>query len=70
MLVLSRKTNQSIMIGSDVRIVVVGIERDQVKLGVEAPRDVSVQRLEVFTEIRNGAPIVALTSSSNQARDR
>jgi len=51
MLVLSRKANQSIMIGDDIRIVVVGVDRDQVKLGIEAPRHVPVHRFEVFTEI-------------------
>jgi carbon storage regulator len=51
MLVLSRKANQSIMIGSDIRILVVGLERDQVKLGIEAPRHVPVHRFEVFAEI-------------------
>ncbi len=52
MLVLSRKLNQSIMIGDDVRIIVVSVERDQVKLGIEAPRDVSVHRSEVYEEIQ------------------
>jgi carbon storage regulator len=47
MLVLTRKPNQSIVIGDDVRIVVVSIERDQVKLGIEAPRHVTVLRSEV-----------------------
>ena len=47
MLVLSRKANQSITIGSDIRIVVVGLERDHVKLGIEAPRGVRVHRSEV-----------------------
>ena len=51
MLVLSRKANQSIMIGSDIRILVVGVERDQVKLGIEAPKDVPVHRFEVFADI-------------------
>jgi carbon storage regulator len=51
MLVLSRKANQSIMIGNDIRILVVGLDRDQVKLGIEAPRHVPVHRFEVFTEI-------------------
>lgn len=51
MLVLSRKANESIMIGSDIRIVVVGLDRDQVKLGIEAPRHVPVHRFEIFTEI-------------------
>ena len=51
MLVLSRKANQSIMIGDDIRILVVGVDRDQVKLGIEAPRHVPVHRYEVFAEI-------------------
>jgi len=54
MLVLSRKANQSIMIGSDIRILVVGVDRDQVKLGIEAPRDVPVHRFEIFAEIHRG----------------
>jgi carbon storage regulator len=57
MLVLSRKANQSIMIGSDIRILVVGIDRDQVKLGIEAPRHVPVHRFEIFAEIhRDSSP--------------
>jgi carbon storage regulator len=51
MLVLSRKANQSIMIGSDIRILVVGVDRDQVKIGIEAPRHVPVHRFEIFAEI-------------------
>jgi carbon storage regulator len=56
MLVLSRKTNQSIMIGRDVRILVVGLDREQVKLGIEAPRHVAVHRYEVFEEILRENP--------------
>jgi carbon storage regulator len=52
MLVLSRKMNQSIMIGDDVRIVVVAVDRDQVKLGIEAPREVPVHRSEIYEEIQ------------------
>lgn len=48
MLVLSRKTNQSIMIGTDIRVVVVGLDRDHVKLGIEAPPGVRVQRPEIL----------------------
>ena len=52
MLVLSRKINQSIMIGDDIRIVVVGVDRDQVKVGIEAPRSVPVHRSEIYDEIQ------------------
>lgn len=63
MLVLSRKANQSIMIGSDIRILVVAIDRDQVKLGIEAPRHVPVHRFEIFAEINRTA---ASTLSPNK----
>jgi carbon storage regulator len=52
MLVLSRKLNQAIMIGDDVRIVVVAVDRDTVKLGIEAPRAIPVHRSEVYEEIQ------------------
>ena len=52
MLVLSRKLNQAIMIGDDVRIVVVAVDRDQVKLGIEAPRAIAVHRSEIYDEIQ------------------
>jgi carbon storage regulator len=52
MLVLSRKLNQAIMIGDNVRIVVVAVDRDQVKLGIDAPREIPVHRSEVFDEIQ------------------
>ena len=53
MLVLSRKLNQAIMIGDDVRITVVEIRDDQVRLGISAPREVPVYREEVFDKIRS-----------------
>ena len=66
MLVLSRKANQSIMIGSDIRILVVGLDGDQVKLGIEAPRDVPVHRFEIFAEIhRVGASAVSSSKLSS-----
>jgi carbon storage regulator len=51
-LVLSRKLNQAIMIGDNVRIVVVSVDRDQVKLGIDAPREIPVHRSEVYDEIQ------------------
>jgi carbon storage regulator len=49
-LVLRRKINQSIVIGDDIRVVVVGVEGDCVKIGVQAPRNVSVYRSELVAE--------------------
>ncbi|MCE2793337.1 MAG: carbon storage regulator CsrA [Planctomycetota bacterium] len=52
MLVLSRKKNESIVINDDITIVVVEIRGDKVRLGVEAPKDVPVHRLEVYEAIK------------------
>jgi len=52
MLVLSRAKNQSIVINDDITIVVVEIRGDKVRLGVEAPKHVSVHRREVFEAIK------------------
>ncbi len=52
MLVLSRKKNESIVINDDIRIVVVEIRGDKVRLGVEAPAEVPVHRREVYDAIK------------------
>jgi carbon storage regulator len=52
MLVLTRKTNQSIMIGDDVEVSVLAVSRDKIRLGITAPRDVPVFRKEVYLSIK------------------
>jgi carbon storage regulator len=52
MLVLTRKTNQSIMIGDDVEVSVLAVSRDKIRLGITAPRDVPVFRTEVYLSIK------------------
>ena len=52
MLVLTRKINESIMIGDDVEVVVVDIIGDQIKIGVRAPRKLAVHRTEVYQNIK------------------
>lgn len=51
MLVLTRRSQQSIVIGKDIVITVLEVRGDQVRIGVSAPRDVDVHREEVFLEL-------------------
>ena len=53
MLILSRKTNEKIMIGDDISVTIIEIRGDQVKIGVEAPKTVKVFRQEVFEAIQS-----------------
>ena len=52
MLVLTRKSGEAIRIGDDVRIVVVSVKDNQIKLGIEAPLDKSVHREEIYLKIQ------------------
>ena len=52
MLVLTRKINETIMIGDNIEITVVSISGDTVRLGIEAPREVKILRREVYEEIQ------------------
>ncbi len=54
MLVLTRKGNQSIMIGDDIEVSVLSIMGEKVRIGIDAPRDVPVFRKEVYVEIQEG----------------
>ena len=52
MLVLTRKPDQSIMIGNDIEITILEVRGEQVRLGIRAPRSVSVHRKEIYEQIR------------------
>lgn len=63
MLVLSRKKDQEIVVGNgDIRIVVVDIRGDKVRLGIEAPREMPVHRGEVYSAIVSQGQMVANVS--------
>lgn len=49
MLVLSRKLHESIVINGNVRVLILGFDHEKIKLGIEAPREVTVNRFEVET---------------------
>ncbi|MGI8512625.1 MAG: carbon storage regulator CsrA [Solirubrobacteraceae bacterium] len=52
MLVLTRKTSESIMIGDDVEVSILSVAGDKVRVGIQAPRDIPVFRTEVYLEIQ------------------
>lgn len=52
MLALSRKINESIMIGSDIEITILEIKGDQVKIGINAPKSVPIYRKEIYLQIQ------------------
>ena len=64
MLVLTRKTNESIMIGDTIEVKVLDVRENQVKIGVKAPREITVHRLEVYMAIQK-ENLEALSSSSD-----
>ena len=66
MLVLSRKAEQSLILGDDIVVTVLAIEGDRVKLGINAPRSVAVLREEIYVQIRaaNTAAAGSLTAAS------
>ena len=68
MLILSRKIDEKIKIGTDITITLIDVHGDQVKIGVEAPKDVKVFRQEVFDAIQkeNKAAVVQDQDSGNE----
>ena len=53
MLILTRRLNETLMIGSKITVTVLGVKGNQVRLGVNAPKSVAVHREEVFDRIEN-----------------
>lgn len=52
MLILSRRTGESLMVGNDVVVTVLGVKGNQVRIGVTAPRDKGVHREEIFMKLK------------------
>ena len=68
MLVLTRKTNQSIMIGDDVEVSVLAVTGDKVRIGIAAPREIPVFRKEVYLSIQAEKLQAAAADSSGDVR--
>ena len=55
MLILTRRVGESVVIGNEVTVTVLGVKGNQVRIGVNAPRDVTVHREEIFERIKREA---------------
>ncbi len=53
MLILTRRVGETLMIGDDVTVTVLGVKGNQVRIGVNAPRDVAVHRKEIYERIKH-----------------
>jgi carbon storage regulator len=72
MLILTRRVGETVMIGNDVTVTVLGVKGNQVRVGVNAPRDVAVHREEIFERIKReghdgGSATTATTSTTRTA---
>jgi carbon storage regulator len=54
MLILTRRVGESLMVGEEITVTVLGVKGNQVRIGIDAPKDVAVHREEIFQRIKNG----------------
>lgn len=67
MLILTRRVGETVMIGDNVTVTVLGVKGNQVRLGVNAPRDVAVHREEIYKRISDEGAVDDAPASHGQA---
>ena len=63
MLILTRRVGEALMVGNDTKIVVVGVKGSQIRLGINAPKDIEVHREEIFDKINTKDDSIKIKSS-------
>lgn len=67
MLALSRRVNESIVIGNDIEITVLEVKGDQVKIGINAPKAVPIYRKEIYLQIKESNQEAVSSETSDKA---
>jgi len=67
MLILTRRAGETVMVGSDITITVLGVKGNQVRIGINAPKDVAVHREEIYERIQSEK--AAESGNSQDAED-
>ncbi len=68
MLILTRRAGETVMIGSDVTITVLGVKGNQVRIGINAPKDVAVHREEIYERIQSENSAEAAEAGDSEAK--
>lgn len=70
MLILSRRPGESLMIGDEITVTILGVKGNQVRIGIEAPSDVAVHREEIYNRIKTEKPAVIDGETVEQLQGR